>query len=407
MGFFDRYSRRLLAALLAAMTVLAVPAVDARLRATGLLLRSLARADADGGAGLAALGRRPVTEVVEDRAAGGGRMRWYLPRTPAAPPPVLVVHGVHPEGIDEPRLRSFARAMSEAGMVVATPHVASLASFRIDREAVDTIAASARELAERSGRAQVCVLGISFSGGLALIAAGEPGIGDAIGAVVALGAHHDVERIARWYVGQSISGPQGESPPVAPHPYGAGVLLERHLDRFVPAADVPKAQAALEARLLGQSRKADRLLRRLSPEGQQALEGILDRQQDATVGETLLDALAQEAERVRDISPAGRLQRLRVPVYLVHGTGDPVVPSTETLWLAREVPPRALQATMVTPLFRHAELEGEPSLWDQLALVDVIARVLRQTEALPRVAPPALPGRPPVGRPEPSVRADG
>jgi len=387
------YSVRLVAAAALASLVGVAPMLDAHLRAVGLLLRSLSTGTG-GAEGLAELGRRPVTEEIS-RAPGVGRVRWYQPSVPAAAPPLLVVHGVHPEGIDEARLRSFARAMAEAGVLVATPEVTPLTRFRIDRRAIRIIGRAAAHLADRSGRPRVGVLGISFAGGLALIAAGSSEHREAIGYVVALGAHHDVARIARWYVGQEIYGPDGERPPVAPHPYGAGVLLENHLDRFLPPKDVAAARRVLRASLLGREDASERRMRALSPEGRRALSRILDRRKDDAVGDELLDALREDRRRVRAVSPAGRLAGVRVPVYLVHGTGDPIVPSTETRWLAKELSDDVLEAAMVTPLFRHAELEGTPPLSDQLALVHVIARILREGESLPRTGPVDLPtGRP-------------
>jgi pimeloyl-ACP methyl ester carboxylesterase len=64
-----------------------------------------------------------------------------------------------------------------------------------------------------------------------------------------------------------------------------------------------------------------------------------------------------------------------VPVHLVHGTGDRVVPFTETLWNARRLAGETEVATLISPAIVHAEY-APPSLWDRLALVEFIVDAL-------------------------------
>lgn len=364
-----------------APTVLVAPAIDDHVRAVGLLARF------DGGDATARFrdwGRRPV-HVEDAEIPGVGRARLYLPVEPLDAPGVVLAHGVHPRGIEVKRLVSFARAMAEAGIVVATPELAEMTRYRISPASVEGIGRSAAWLAERTGRARAGVVGISFAGGLALITASEPAWRDAVGFVVALGAHHDVRRIARWYVGREVTGPDGrERPEVDAHPYGAGILVDAHLDALVPAADVPAARRALHALLLGDVDRARSILPLLSDRGATELRHVIERDDDDRLGALLLDALDRDPGRVAAVSPAGRLDELRAPVFLVHGLGDPIVPSTETLWLAREVPDGPLRAALRTPLFRHAELSAAPAPGDYLDVVSVIADILREARDLPR-----------------------
>src|SRR5687767_12157076 len=44
------------------------------------------------------------------------RSRRYVPAGRARAPVTLLLHGVHPRGIDEPRLRQFARALATVGL---------------------------------------------------------------------------------------------------------------------------------------------------------------------------------------------------------------------------------------------------------------------------------------------------
>ena len=82
------------------------------LRAAGLLLRI---EDPQHAGRIGSIHTYPIDESITEirTPAGPIRARLYIPRGIANPPGMLVVHGVHHLGIDEPRLVAFARALSE------------------------------------------------------------------------------------------------------------------------------------------------------------------------------------------------------------------------------------------------------------------------------------------------------
>src|SRR5690606_21110023 len=98
---------------------------------------------------------------------------------------VVLVHGVHPDGIDEPRLVRFARSLAAAGLLVYTPELPALARARLDPGTASVLADACSAIARREHRRSLGVVGISFGGGLALRAASQT---EVIGAVLAIGA---------------------------------------------------------------------------------------------------------------------------------------------------------------------------------------------------------------------------
>ena len=71
----------------------------------------------------------------------------------------------------------FARELARAGRVVLTPELADLADYRITRQGVAVIRDAALYLGARQdivSEPRVGLLGFSFAGGLALVAAAEP-----------------------------------------------------------------------------------------------------------------------------------------------------------------------------------------------------------------------------------------
>jgi dienelactone hydrolase len=307
------------------------------------------------------------------------RDRRYRPDGVRAPPVALVLHGVHPRGIDEPRLQAFARALASVGLEVHTPELPELAAFHAEPRLITDIAHCAAALQRAHGQQRVGAFGISFAGGLLLLAAASREGDAALDYVVALGAHDDMRRLARFYAGSPIAGPPGgEAYPAPPkaHPYGGRILASWYAtDLFGAEADV--ARRALTLHLQERYREAKALRAQLSAPARSRFDAVLGEPTPA-LQPVLLAAAQRHGGELASLSPAGKLAGLRVPVFLVHGTGDPVVPSSETAWLARDVPKRALRRVLITPALRHAEGSGAPTATDGLRLVAFLAAVLRE-----------------------------
>ncbi|MEW6744928.1 MAG: hypothetical protein AB1486_19415 [Planctomycetota bacterium] len=88
---------------------------------------------------------------------------------------LLLIHGVHRGGYDEPRLVHFSKRMAAMGFAVITPDLTDLKRYEIVPQVVDDIERCARWTVAESGllgsREKIGLLGISFSGGLCLSAA--------------------------------------------------------------------------------------------------------------------------------------------------------------------------------------------------------------------------------------------
>lgn len=310
-----------------AICVLAV-ALHRRLLCAGLFLRLEQKSEPSF---LVHYGEHRVAE--QQLVYAGGRGVLYMPEDETQPPGVVLAHGIHAEGITEPRLVRFARAIAGAGFAVLTPEVPNLARYRIVHDDVVTIANGAKALAQRLDRPSVIVFGISFGGGLALRAACEKPTRTAIERVIALGAHHDAARVSRFFLGEPVRGPAGEAPGVEPHQYGRTVIWSSLF------GDKHNAPFTAEERT-------------------RALAG--------------LDGIAAELARA---SPSACPEPLSVPLFLVHGTGDRVVPYTETLWNEQQFSDETSVRVLISPAIVHAEYDP-PSLWDRVGLVEFIVRAL-------------------------------
>jgi dienelactone hydrolase len=362
-----------------ALVALMIRPAGAHLRAASLLLRF---ADAGATGALAGFGKNEVveSEATVPLAQGEARARIYTPAGVADPPGVILLHGVHRLGIDEPRLQRFARAVAATGVVVLTPEIREIADYRIDPRSIDTIGAAAGELRKRLGKGRVGVMGMSFAGGLSLLAAADPRFDKDIGFVVAIGAHDDLGRVLRFFATDKIVQPDGVTVDLKAHEYGALVMIYGNAERFFAPADVDAAREALRFRLWEQPEAARAKAAELRPEARALVEALFEGRLDA-VRPALLAAVVEGGETMSRVSPHGHLASIHVPVYLLHGKGDTVIPAAETLWIASEVPPGELRAALVSPAIVHVEIHGEPPLGEQWDLVHFMAGVLAEASS--------------------------
>jgi len=365
--------RPLLTGILAALLLFSIPAVDHHTRAVSLLHT------------LSAPPKTLPEDVAETRITINGpngpiRGKLFWPTAVAHPPAVVIAHGVHPDALEEPRLLGFAHAIAANGIAVLAPELKDLASFRISPESIDVIGAAAHHMRERVHQ-PVGLFGLSFSGGLALIAAADERYAKDVAFVVSVGAHHDMRRVAEFFLTDEAPRPDGSKLHLRAHEYGALVLIYANLNQFFAPADIPYADAALRALVTIEDATAARLKSTgMSPAGRAVLEKILARDRAALLPQ-LTASIAASEDEMRRVSPSGHLRGLRVPVLLVHGSGDDVVPPTELQWLAREAPAGLVEEALVSPLLSHVDVGDKPGFGDNWRLVHFIAEILEEADS--------------------------
>lgn len=318
-------------------------------------------------------------EVTLSTTDGLVRARLYVPRGVAHPPGMVLVHGIHHLGIDEPRLMNFARAAASDGFSVLTPEIAALADYHVDGASITTIGESSVWLRQRLGTGPVTIVGVSFAGGLSLLAACDPRYAPHIRSLVLMGAYDSLARVVRFLATSQAEFPDGRMEPYTAHDYGAAVFVYSNLDQFFPAGDLAVAHDALRDWLWEQPKDAQSLFPRLSPESRATMEILLARQIDR-LRPKLLDTIQADGSQLSAISPEGKLGALHAPVFLLHGATDDIIPSTETLWLEKEIPKPYLRAALITPAFSHVDPDKHAVWIDQLRLVEFLAGVLRTAD---------------------------
>lgn len=365
---------------MALAVALAWQPVRAHVQAVSLLSRFVAPADTGA---LARLHRSPLSETpfAVRTPRGEVKGRLYSPEGKHGVPGMVLIHGVHRLGLAEPRLVHFARTIAATGYVVLTPEVSELADYRIDPASVETIGASARALAEALHVPRVGMMGLSFAGGLCLIATADPRWAPSIGFAVSVGGHHDLERVLRFFLTNEISRPDGSVEKLQAHDYGALILVYNNIDAFFPPEDVAAARETLKHWLWETFDVAKQEAEKLSPAARARMQLLFDRKIDALAGE-----LTAEIERRKPglpaVSPGHFEAGIKVPMFLLHGDGDSVIPASESLWVAHDAPAGTLGGLLVTGAITHVELHGKPGWGERWALVHFMAGILAAANRL-------------------------
>jgi dienelactone hydrolase len=298
--------------------------------------------------------------------------RLYRPRTArASSRTVMVVPGLHAEGVEEPRLHRLTTRLAGTGTTVLSLPLPDLRRFRVTPQSTDVIEDAARWLADQpaitpSGR--IGLIGISFGGGLSLVAAGRPSLAGKLRMAASFGGHGDLPRVLRYLCTGLL--PDGTRQPA--HDYGVVMFLLHALPDLVPAEQVAPLDRAVRvfldasmvdvsdpARAAALFRDARDLGAALPEPARSVMTDVSAR--DATrLGPRLL-TLAEQVGGDPAVSPE-RSPATRAPVFLAHGAADTIIPQTETpsvaAYLDRAPNRRGMKVEwLVTRAVSHADAE--------------------------------------------------
>ncbi len=355
---------------------------------------------------LADLDMRPVREreITIPMPSGSLRARVYEPEGQSNRT-ALLTSGLHVSGIDEPRLVRLARALSSNRITVVTPDIPQLVQFDITPALTDAIEQASVWLANDSGLAvdrRVGLMGISFSGGLSIVAAGRSSLAGRVSSVFAFGGHDDLPRVLKYLcTGQepypsnqirvtlkadaassaSSGGSIGASAPFTrpPHDYGVAVILLDIADRVVPAGQVERLRAGVRRYLVASALDTNvdkpraasefdalRASIRTMPEPSATLLRYVVDRDVVHLGARLLPyvgSLGSDPALSVSKSP-----KPAVPVFLLHGVEDNVIPSIESEYLADELRPHAPVRLLLSGLISHAEADRPVKVGDVMEL---------------------------------------
>ena len=319
---------------------------------------------------------------------------------------VLLMPGVHRDGINESRLVGLAEDLAATGYNVVTVAAPDLQRFKVTPEVTDVIEDAIKWTSEQPQfrtDGKIGVLGISFTGGLSIVATGRPSVRDRVAFVMSFGGHGDLSRALHYLASGEVLGDleqAKQSSAVAgadhvgvhpPHDYGLAVVLLNLADRVVPADQVAGLSKGIDGFLLASSlavtdpanavpvfEEMKKYQETLPEPSRTYMQYVNDRAVDK-LGPILLpvvDGLKTHPGMVA--LSAERATPPSAPIFLLHGIDDSVIPSVETVLLAEHLKGKASVTGLLSGLITHAEVNRTPGATEVWRLASFWRGIMRQ-----------------------------
>lgn len=375
------------AGLVVAMAVSAIPYVR-----TAAFLMDLAGMEG-GVRGWIPIEPLPVTfrDLIVPTRHGEMPVRLYEPDR-REPPTVVVFPGVHGGGVDAPRLTRLCERLSSSGLRVICAPLPDLRRFVITARSTDMmedVTSWVSHQPDLAPTSRVTLVGVSFAGGLALVAAGRDSLDNRLNAVVSIGGHGDLTRTLQFLSTGVL--PDGSTR--TPHDYPLAVVELTMAARLVPADQVTMLETALDTFLRASLDDGTgfahglpaiaRLTAQIDtmPEPTKTLVRAVVERDVKTTGQVVapwLEPLGNDPGLSPALAPVPQ-----APVYLLHGADDNVIPSTEAPLTAADLAARGTTRVrwLLTPLLTHAHLTanaGPRELWQLISFWREVRRTVEQ-----------------------------
>lgn len=266
----------------------------------------------------------------------GIRFDCYQPRA-GVRNTIIALHGCTLNGKDDPRLQHLARCLAASGSRCVVPTLPGLSRFQWEPSDIDDLVDFMLQLP--GGKNSIGLMGFSYGGSYALLAAARPRVAARIKFVLSFGAYYTLDDLSRDHLTFTRSIPQHADDQDS-WIYMQLVLAWRHAARIGLPDDIHCRLTDLLKRYCHASTPAEKhafYQRHLS----HVRLGDLERA-------TLDDIRRQQ------LSLAGRLGGLECPVKLLHGAGDSLVSAAHARSIARELAAEGkAHRILITDLLDH------------------------------------------------------
>lgn len=283
-------------------------------------------------------------------------------------PGVVLVHGVAPGGPADPRIIQVAKSLNRLGRTVLAPSLA-LGEQRLDRTDTARIRQAIDYLHDKTGD-KVLVLAFSFGAASSLVAMEEePAIQDKVLELATVGTYFDLVHLLQGVTTGRVNAPGGSTGEWTPDPR-AGRAVTEFLAKYLEPADEKAVIDAYDRR---------------EPEGlsgeARAIYDLMVNTDTSRTRELVAALPAGLGDLIADLSPASRIDRIRIPVNAMHSRQDPASPPSESALLVSSLEPPATGRLARVGSFRHVTpAKGVGLLRDVGPLMGFVSRVFGAQE---------------------------
>ncbi len=283
-------------------------------------------------------------------------------------PGIVLVHGVARGGPADPRVREIATGFNRLGRTVLAPSLA-LGDQRLDPRDPERIRRAIEYLSDFS-KQKVLVLAFSFGAGFTMVAlAQEPEIQSKVLGVVTVGTYYDLVHLLEGVTTGRVTTATGASDEWRPDPRAPRLVVEFLGKYLVPGEADELVQAYDRRDPSGLSLAATAIYRIMT-------------NTDHRRTRSLVSQLGEFGQAITDLSPAGKMDKIRVPLLAMHSREDPASPPSESAFLVEAVRPHAEASLTLVGSFRHVTpARGTGLLRDAIPLINFTRKVFAMQES--------------------------
>ncbi len=352
-------SRRRIRVIAMAVIALVLLGLSSRIHTAylaALVLAESATPDVDGP--IASARPDPVVESVRFEVPGKTMLAdVYRPPDGGPHPGIVLSHGVASRGKDDPRLVNFADALARAGYVALVPQFVNMKEFRVRPSDVNELVASYEYLETRPDidAERIGLFGFSYAGGLSVLAAADPRIAERVRFCFLLGGYYDLESVIT-YTTTGMYERDDEWIYLEPRNSGRWAFLLNSSDLIEDDRDRELLSALARRKLNDPECDVSELVESLGEEGATVYALMVNADPEKT--RRLIDGLNPRIQSYFDeLTLAGRIDGLRARLIIGHGRDDDLIPYTESLLLAENVPQGTAVHLAILESFHHVDLE--------------------------------------------------
>ena len=269
---------------------------------------------------------------------------------------ILLTHGIIDSGKDDPRLIRFANSLARTGFVVLVPELKGMKSFRILLSDVDDIIASFLYLASLKkivDEKKIGLMGFSYGAGPTIIAAADPAIRHKIKFLMSFGGYYDPVNVIR-FVTTGYYEYLDEKGFLKPELYGKWVFFKNNVDYVESERDRSLLKQVFEKEEKNRREEAIPLLKGLTPRGRNLYELLIN--QDPRRVDELVKGTDPRFQKYLDKIALGPIiPSIHAYLLIGHGSGDSLIPYTESLRLADAVSDKDEVHLAILRLFTHVD----------------------------------------------------
>ena len=275
---------------------------------------------------------------------------------------VILYPGASPTAEDHPKMVMLGRLWAQVGFTVYIPRIPPLKNLDISEINVQWFAHFYQWILEieKVNPHQIIMVGISYGGGIMLKTLLN--IKDRAllpKTLLTYGTYSDAESTLKFLLTGEISIKE-TTYQITPHEWGLTVLFHNYLKNLETEWDTSGFQRAIQLHIQDKREECDKLVNTLPKFQKNIYFSIITGNPTPEVKELAQAIIKNEQETLKRLSPKYWANNFQKKVFILHGSNDSMVPFTESIQLAEDLPNSEL---FISYLYEHSEFSTNRGLF--------------------------------------------